>query len=155
MQTNVPGSTENPQPGSVLVSGQTADQFQVSIDADGHILRGDEPVSQGGGATGPSPYDFLSAALGSCTVMTLNMYARRKEMPLESVTVRVQHGKVHAKDCEDCETKTGMIDRLERHITLKGAVTAEQTQRLLEIADRCPVHRTLQSEIKIVTHLAS
>jgi putative redox protein len=146
MATNLP-------PGSAVVSGRMADQFQVSINAGSHVLTGDEPEDQGGAGTGPSPYDYLSAALGSCTVMTLNMYARRKQWPLESVEVSVRHGKIHARDCADCETRVGMIDRLERDITLNGELDEEQRQRLLEIANRCPVHRTLRGEIKIVSRL--
>ena len=146
METKVP-------PGSAVVSGRMADQFQVSISAGGHAFRGDEPEDQGGAGSGPSPYDYLAAALGSCTVMTLNMYARRKQWPLESVEVTVRHGKIHAKDCADCATRVGMIDRLERDITLIGELNDEQRQRLLEIANRCPVHVTLLSEIKIISRL--
>jgi putative redox protein len=131
------------------------DQFAVAIQAGGHALRGDEPVEQGGSGSGLSPYDYLSAALGSCTVMTLNMYARRKQWPLTSVQVRVRHGKIHAQDCADCETRVGMIDRFEREITLNGTLDDAQRQRLMEIADRCPVHQTLVSQIKIISTLTT
>ena len=107
----------------------------------------------GGTDLGPSPYDLLSAALGSCTVMTMNMYARHKKLALKSVRVDVQHGKVHAEDCEHCESESGKIDRFERLIHLEGDLSDEQRQRLLEIADRCPVHRTLHNEVDIVSKL--
>lgn len=139
--------------GHVVVSGKPGDIFRVAINADGHRLRGDEPEQYGGTDSGPSPYDLLSAALGSCTVMTLNMYARRKRLALKGVRVDVQHGKIHAKDCADCQTDSGQIDRFRRLIHLDGELTAEQRQRLLEIADRCPVHRTLHSEVRIDSEL--
>ena len=139
--------------GHVVVSGKPEDIFQVSINADGHVLRGDEPEEYGGTDLGPSPYDLLSAALASCTVMTLNMYARRKQLSLESVRVDVQHGKIHARDCMDCESETGKIDRFERLIHLSGDLTIEQRERLLQIADRCPVHLTLHNEIDIRSKL--
>jgi len=116
-------------------------------------MKGDEPEKYGGTDTGPSPYDFLSVALASCTVMTLNMYARRKRLPLESVRVDVQHGKIHAKDCMDCEAASGKIDRFEKLIHLEGKLEPEQRERMLEIAARCPVHRTLHGEINIVSKL--
>ena len=120
---------------------------------DGHRLTADEPVKAGGTDTGPSPYDLLCAALGACTSMTLALYAGRKQWPLESVTVRLRHAKIHAADCQSCETKVGMLDRIERDVELGGTLSAEQRARLLEIADRCPVHRTLTSEIEIATRL--
>ncbi len=146
----VPAAAE----GAVVVSGRTADVFKVAINANGHALVGDEPESYGGGNTGPSPYDFLSAGLAACTVMTINMYARRKEWPVEAVEVQVVHGKIHAKDCADCETTEGKIDRFERQIAFSGELSEEQVQRLLEIADRCPVHLTLHREVKVDTRLA-
>ena len=118
-----------------------------------HSFAADEPVAAGGGDTGPSPYDLLCAALGACTSMTVSVYARRKGWPLESVKVHVRHSKIHARDCAECETKEGMVDRLEREIELVGAVDEAQRQRLLEIANKCPVHRTLTSEISIATRL--
>ena len=117
-------------------------------------LRSDEPVELGGTALGPTPYGLLCAALGACTSMTLRVYAERKGWPLREAVVRVRHDKIYAKDCAECETREGRIDRIEREITLVGELSQEQRQRLLEIADRCPVHRTLQSEVRIVTRLS-
>jgi putative redox protein len=110
-------------------------------------------VSAGGADAGPSPYDYLLVALGTCTSMTLSMYARQKQWPLEGVTVRLSHSRIHAADCAECETKEGKLDRIEREISLTGGLSAEQRARLLEIADRCPVHRTLTSEISIRSRL--
>ncbi len=121
---------------------------------DRHRLRVDEPESIGGADTGPTPYDLLSTALGACTSMTLRMYADRKGWPLESVRVHVRHGRVHAKDCEECESTGGSVDRFERVIDLAGPLDTEQRDRLLEIADRCPVHRTLHGEVIVETSLS-
>ncbi len=117
-----------------------------------HRLSADEPEPLGTD-TGPTPYQLLSAALGACTAITLTAYARHKEWPLESVTVVLTHGKIHARDCADCETKDGKVDRIERAIELGGPLSEEQRARLLEIAQRCPVHRTLTSEINLQTRL--
>lgn len=141
------------KPGHVVVSGKPEDIFRVAINANGHPSKGDEPESHGGTDQGPSPYDLLSAALASCTVMTLNMYARHKKLSLDSVQVDVSHGKIHAEDCMECESKKGKIDHFERTIHLQGDLTAEQRNRLLQIADRCPVHRTLHSEVNIISKL--
>jgi putative redox protein len=119
-----------------------------------HALTADEPVSVGGSNLGPTPYDFLSAALATCTSMTLQMYARHKKLPLESATVRVMHDKIHAEDCEDCESGSGKIDEFRRTIALEGELTDAQRKRMLEIADRCPVHRSLHGEIKVRSKLA-
>lgn len=119
-----------------------------------HELRADEPVEVGGTDTGPTPYDFLLAALGSCISMTLRMYADRKGWPLQSVTVRLRHRKIHAQDCAECDTRVGRLDQIERQIELVGSLDEEQRQRLLEIADRCPVHRTLRGEVHITSTLA-
>jgi putative redox protein len=121
------------------------------VQAAGHELHADEPVADGGTATGPDPYGYLLAALGSCTVMTLRLYADRKGWPLHAATARLSHSRVWAKDCEDCETKTGRVDVIQREIALEGPLDDEQRARLMEIADRCPVHRTLTGEIKVRT----
>ena len=118
-----------------------------------HHLVGDEPVEQGGGDAGPDPYDFLLAALGTCTSMTVSLYARRKGWSLEGVRVHLMHSKIHVLDCASCETKEGMLDRIDRELELAGSLTDEQRGRLLEIANKCPVHRTLTSEIDIRTRL--
>jgi putative redox protein len=135
------------------VATRTADGLYTEIQAGRHPLVADEPESVGGTDRGPTPYDLLSAALGACTSMTLRMYADRKEWPLEAATVRLQHEKIHADDCAHCDTEDGKIDRITREIELEGALTDAQRERLLEIANRCPVHRTLHSEIDVQTRL--
>ena len=140
-------------PGLVLVRGN-ASGFAQDITAGHHQLKSDEPINVGGTNTGPSPYDLLLAALGSCTSMTVAMYARRKQWPLRDVEVRLKHSRIYANDCADCETKVGLLDKIEREIVLTGPLTEEQRTRLLEIANKCPVHRTLASEIKIESWLA-
>src|SRR5438309_3922305 len=134
----------------VIVRGG-ATGFAQKIQIGSHHLTGDEPVSFGGTDTGPSPYDLLLAALGSCTSMTISLYARQKRWPLEEVTVSLSHSNIYAVDCAECETREGKIDRIEREIQLTGQLTAEQRSKLMEIADKCPVHRTLSSEINIKT----
>ena len=113
----------------------------------------DEPAAYGGGNEGPSPYDYLLAALGACTGMTLQVYARSKGWPLEQVVVRLFHQKVHADDCSDCPEKNRQIDSIVREVELSGELDESQQQRLLEIAERCPVHRTLTGEVRIDTTL--
>jgi uncharacterized OsmC-like protein len=145
------GSTpEGVEAGSVVVRGSAAG-FTQEITVGPHRLTADEPVAAGGTDTGPGPYDLLLAALGSCTSMTVAMYARRKGWPLDHVTVWLRHSRIYASDCAECETKEGMLDRIERDIQFAGPLTIEQRSKLLEIADRCPVHRTLTSEINIRT----
>lgn len=117
-------------------------------------LQSDEPPEAGGKGLGPTPYELLCSALGACTAMTLRLYARTKGWPLLGVTVTVRHDKIYAADCAECETRVGRIDRLDRAIALEGPLDAAQRQRLLEIADKCPIHRTLQSEVHLVTVLA-
>jgi putative redox protein len=143
---------EVPGPRTITVHGSAAG-FAQEIAIGQHRLAADEPVSVGGTDTGPNPYDLLLAALGSCTSMTVAMYARRKRWPLESVTVRLSHSRVHAADCEECETRVGLLDHVHRDVELSGPLTEEQRARLLDIATKCPVHRTLASEIVIETHL--
>jgi uncharacterized OsmC-like protein len=139
--------------GRVVVRG-AASGFVQEIVAGGHPLVSDEPVTAGGTDTGPTPYDLLLAALGSCTSMTAALYARRKQWPLESVTVHLAHSRIHAVDCANCETREGMLDRIDVAIELEGPLSEEQRARLLEITEKCPVHRTLRSEIEIVSRLA-
>jgi uncharacterized OsmC-like protein/pimeloyl-ACP methyl ester carboxylesterase len=129
-------------------------KFAQDIFAGRHRLRADEPESAGGMDTGPSPYDLLVAALGACTAMTIQVYAEHKKIPLERVIVDLAHDKVHAVDCAECETKEGRIDRIERVITLEGDLDEAQRAKLLEIANKCPVHRTLQAEVSMPTRLA-
>ena len=125
--------------------------YRTEITAGGHHLVADEPADVGGTDTGPTPYDLLVAGLGACTAMTLRMYADRKGWPLEEVTVSLSHRKIHAKDCESCATESGQLDQIKRQIEIIGPLDADQRQRLMEIADRCPVHRTLHSKIDVVT----
>lgn len=128
--------------------------YQTEIVANGHSLIADEPIAVGGSDTGPTPYGLLAASLGACTGMTLRMYADRKQWPLDAVVVRLKHEKIHAKDCENCESKPeGKMDRIEREIELDGPLSGEQRRRLLEIADKCPVHRTLSSKVSIESRL--
>ncbi len=137
----------------VIVRGGIG-SLEQEVLAGRHRLVGDEPEGPDGHDAGPSPYDYLLAALGTCTSMTLTLYARRKQWPLETITVRLQHSRVYATDCAECETKEGRIDRIDREIALGGPLDDGQRARLLEIADRCPVHRTLASEVNIRTRLA-
>jgi uncharacterized OsmC-like protein len=143
---------EDKQIKGVVVRG-SAGGFAQEIIAGRHRLTADEPVSVGGTDTGPSPYELLLAALGACTSITLAMYARRKGWPLKEVTVNLWHSRVHVSDCADCETKDAMLDRIDRDIHLSGDLTSEQRSKLLEIADKCPVHRTLTSKIDIRTRV--
>ncbi len=128
-----------------------ASGFRTDLEARGFRLVADEPRTIGGTETGPTPYDLLGMALGACTAMTLRMYADRKNLDLEAVSVDVTHAKVHANDCAECLTADGHLDRLTRTIRLTGDLEDDQRARLLEIADRCPVHRTLEGEINVVT----
>lgn len=127
--------------------------FFTELFANGHAMVADEPVKYGGTDRGPSPYDYLLSALGACTSMTLQMYARHKKIPLERAVVRLTHAKIHADDCSHCEATDGKIDRMEREVELIGELSEKQRQRLLEIAERCPVHKTLHSEVDIISRL--
>lgn len=139
------------KPGEVIVEETGTNKFARNINAAGHILLADEPVEVGGSNTGAAPYDLLLSALGACVSMTVRMFADHKGWPLEKVHVRLKHYKTHAADCEQCETKEGKIDRIEKFLRFEGNLTDEQRARLLEISERCPVNRTLQSEIVIIT----
>jgi putative redox protein len=136
------------QPPDVVVRGSARDFLQEIVSGK-HHFRADEPVSSGGGDAAPGPYDYLLTALGVCTSMTIGYYARRKRIPLGDVTVSLRHGRIHAKDCEHCETRQGMLDRIDLQIELTGSITAEQRAELMAVAAKCPVHRTLNSEIDI------
>ncbi len=144
----------SPPQGIVVVSETGRSKLQNVIAAGKHRILADEPADVGGMDTGPGPYDFLLGALGACTSMTMRLYAERKSIPLDRTTVTLKHSRVYAKDCEECETKEGMISRIERTIAMEGDLDAEQRKKLMEIADKCPVHRTLTSEISIVTTTA-
>jgi putative redox protein len=138
---------------AVVVSETGEGKFQQSVAIGPHRFLADEPVAAGGLDTGPSPYEWLIAGLGACTAMTLRLYAGQKQLPLAGVSVTLRHSKIHAADCATCETKEGKLDRIDRTIALEGPLDEAQRARLLEIADKCPVHRTLTSEIEIRTSL--
>ncbi len=144
----------DPAPRQVVVQETRAGKFQQTVSVGPHRLLADEPVSAGGEDTGPGPYDFLLAGLGACTSMTMRLYADRKALPLDRVTVTLKHSKIHASDCAECDTKEGMLDQIDRVIAMDGGLDDEQRKKLMEIADKCPVHRTLTSEIRIVTRPA-
>jgi putative redox protein len=137
---------------SVVIRG-TGSGFAQEIVAGQHQLKADEPLSAGATETGPTPYELLLAALGACTAMTVTIYARRKNWPLDAIVVRLSHSKIHAEDCFDCHTEAGFIDRIDREIELSGSLSPDERLRLFEIAEKCPVHRTLTSEIDIRSSL--
>ncbi len=138
------------EPGKVVVEGG-AKGYRQLVHAGRHHLVADEPTSVGGTDEGPNPYELLLAALGSCTTMTLRMYADRKGWPLAGVSATLTHQKIHARDCEDCESADGYIDRIERVMSFEGELDEAQRRRLLEIADKCPVHKTLRGEVTVTT----
>jgi uncharacterized OsmC-like protein len=145
------GNLESTAPGVVLVRETLRGTFQQDILAGNHRFLADEPTTVGGLDSGPGPYDLLLAALGACTSMTIRLYADRKGLPLTRVEVKLRHSRVHAADCADCEFKDERLERIERAITLEGELDAAQRAKLMEIADKCPVHRTLTSKIEIRT----
>ncbi len=144
-----------PTPTVVTVEETLEGKFVQQMQSGPHLLVADEPEDLGGDSLGPGPYEYILMGLGACTAMTVRMYADRKEIPLDRVRVILSHQKVHAKDCEDCETQEGKIDEIVRKVILEGQLTGEQRQKLLDIANRCPVHQTLTSEIVVRTRLVS
>lgn len=149
-----PPAAVKPVAGAVVVSETGWGPYQQAVAAGPHRLVADEPASVGGKDSGPTPYDLLLAALGACTAMTMRMYADRKGLPLDKAEVVLRHDKIHARDCEDCETGSGKIDEIRREIRLHGGLSEAERARLLEIADKCPVHRTLHAEVKVRSRLA-
>src|SRR5450755_1648275 len=141
-------------PRMVVVRETRNSKLQQTVSIGPHQMLADEPIAAGGEDSGPGPYDFVLAGLGACTSMTMRMYADRKSLPLQRVTVTLKHSKVYAQDCAECETREGMLDQIDRVISMEGALDAEQRKKLMEIADKCPVHRTLTSASHIVTKAA-
>ncbi len=149
-----PASDPGKAPRTVVVRETRAGKLEQTVSIGPHRMLADEPAAAGGEDSGPGPYDFVLAGLGACTSMTMRLYADRKSLPLERTTVTLKHCKIHAQDCAECETREGMLDQIDLVIGMEGNLDAEQRKRLLEIADKCPVHRTLTSEIRIVTRAA-
>ena len=147
-------TSDGAAPREVVVRETRNGKFQQTVTVGPHQSLADEPATSGGDDTGLAPYDFLLAGLGACTSMTMRLYADRKSLPLERTTVTLKHSKIHAEDCAECETKAGMLDQIERVIAMEGALSLEQRQKLMEIADKCPVHRTLTSEVRILSRAA-
>lgn len=147
------GPAEGASEGTVVVTETSAGGFTRQISAGHHHLLADEPPPVGDDA-GPTPYDLLLAALGACKSMTVRMYADRKQWPLDQIRVTLRHSRIHAKDCADCETVNGHIDQIDCDVELTGNLDDAQRQRLLYIAERCPVHQTLTSEVRITTTLS-
>jgi len=155
LQLPAVAKTSKTKHGVVRVEETLNSKFQQKITTGKHLLLADEPENVGGADTGPSPYDYLAAALGACTTMTLRMYAIHKGYDLGKLSVEVSHAKIHAQDCADCgEGKTGRIDRFERIISVEGEVSDEISASLLKIADKCPVHKTLEHSSVVATRLA-
>jgi len=141
------------EPGTVVVSESGDGVFTQQLLDGRHRLLADEPVSAGGKDLGPGPYELLLMALGACTSMTVRLYANRKQWPLQRVTVRLKHSRNYPQDCKECETKPVLLDHIHRELEFSGELSAEQRAKLLEIADKCPVHRTLSQPIGIATRL--
>ena len=141
------------EPGTVLVTESGDGLFTQQLLDGRHRLLADEPVAAGGNDLGPGPYELLLMALGACTAMTVRLYANRKQWPLQRVTVRLKHSRNYPQDCKECETRPVLLDHIDREIEFTGALSAEQRSKLLEIADKCPVHRTLSQPIGIATRL--
>ena len=147
------GTAPKLESGQVFI-GEQGKGFTRRIYTEKHQLLADEPGAVGGADLGPNPYEYLLASLGACTSMTIRMYASRKKLDLDNVEVLLEHSRIHAEDCESCETEAGFVDRIEKTIKLEGDLSDDEKQRLLEIADRCPVHKTLHNEILIESRLA-
>lgn len=154
MDITTSAAKPDPTPPDVVVRGN-ARSFRQGVVTGKHHLVADEPANYGGQDEGPGPYDYLLTALGVCTSMTIGLYARKKEFPLEDIIVSLRHSRIHAKDCDECETKEGMLDRIEVQVEMTGALTPEQHARLMGVAAKCPVHRTLKSEINIQLRAAT
>lgn len=155
--TQAPAQTKNAStlPEGVVEVAETPEgKFTQRIRSGKHEIIADEPASSGGNDSGPGPYDYVLAGLGACTTMTVRMYADRKQLPLEKVSVRLSHKRVHADDCTDCESTDSKLDVIERELTLEGNLDENDRRKFVEIADKCPVSRTLASEIDIRTTLA-
>jgi putative redox protein len=150
---DIPNSNEVKSKSKVAASLNNDVNFTTHLKLGDHFFIADEPTSFGGNNFGPSPYEFLSAGLAACTVMTIQMYAGRKKWEVENVTCHINYSKDHAIDCEHCEEKSAKIDTFTREIQLVGKLSEEQKKRLLEIADKCPVHRTLHNETQVITTL--
>jgi uncharacterized OsmC-like protein len=148
------GEPSHVEPPQIVVRGGS-EGFKQEIAAGKHRLLADEPVSAGGGDAGPDPYDYLLASLGVCMSMTIGFYARRHQLPLENITISLWHSRIYAKDCEECETREGTLDRIDVEVELTGSLNEAQHAKLMEIAAKCPVHRTLTSEINIRLRAAS
>ncbi len=148
---NTPADDAKEEPPHVIVRGN-ANGFLQEVVSGRHRLQADEPAAAGGNDAASGPYDYLLIALGVCTSMTVGLYARRKQIPLENIVVSLSHSRIYAKDCEECETKEGMLDRIDMKMELTGSLTQEQHAKLVEIAGKCPVHRTLKSEINVRLH---
>jgi len=148
---DIPATDKPDVPGGEVLIGEGNKRFLCDVTSDDHAWVADEPKRVGGDNLGPDPYEHLLAALGSCTSMTIRMYANHKEWPLEDIQVQLEHTREHARDCADCDDKPAQIDVLSRAIRLEGALDASQRKRLMEIADRCPVHRTLEGTLRIDT----
>lgn len=151
-ETPAPGAAAPPDPPVVVRTVHGG--FRTEIEAGGHVLVADEPAALGGTGAGPTPYDYLLAGLGACTGMTLRMYADRKGWPLEEVVVRMRHGRTHEVDCENCTSPASRVERVDREIELVGPLDETQRARLLQIANQCPVHRTLATGFQVATTLA-
>jgi uncharacterized OsmC-like protein len=154
MTSSPSNSRPSDEPPDVIVRGTARDFFQKIV-AGKHEFKADEPAELGGGEAAPTPYDYLLAALGSCTSMTIGWHARKRQIPLQDIRVSLWQSRIHAKDCDECMTEDGMIHQIELEIELQGQFTQDQHKILMQAAERCPVHRTLTSEIKIKIRAAA